>query len=82
MTRRTRRRRATAYYVVVNKDCQLADGSYGWDSSLHSGDQIFSGNDLPYEGSDGMYFVRVGTGNKPSVEAAQEVLNIWTFPKK
>jgi hypothetical protein len=42
---------ARRWFVVVSGDGRFADGFYGWDGSLHSSDQIFAEEDLPYSPS-------------------------------
>ena len=38
----------TNYYVVQSTCGKFADGFYGWDSNIHSDEQIFAECDLPY----------------------------------
>jgi len=46
---------ARRWFVVMSSgysgDGRFADGFYGWDGSLHSSDQIFAEEDLPYSPS-------------------------------
>lgn len=63
------------WYVVqsLDKDGQggkFDDGFFGWDSTIHSPEQIHCEEDIPYEKNDGMRFIIVGVGSKPSVEEA------------
>ena len=65
------------YYVVRSKSGsrKFADGWYGWDAYVHSDEQIFPGNEMPYRPNDDMDFIQVGEGEKPSLQTVQEQLH-------
>ena len=68
--------RQKKWYVVVASDNRISDGFVGWDSSLHSREQIFSDDELPYNDSSPYVNVLVSEGVKaPSLLEAQKVLN-------
>ena len=71
-------------WFVVQSTCgKYADGWYGWDGHIHSDEQIFAENELPYRessfiennpGKGDMHKWLVGTGKKPSVHEAIDAL--------
>lgn len=59
---------STKWYVVRELGGKFADGYFGWDGHVHSEEQIFEEENIPYKkDSLGMEFIHVGTGVKPSV---------------
>ena len=57
------------WYVVVSERGLLSDGYYGWDTELHSPEQIYREDQLPRK----VIFtdkIMVGRGSRPSVEEA------------
>jgi hypothetical protein len=44
---------------------KYADGYYGWDGSVHSLEQVFAEDELPYHPSDDLEFIFVWHGPEP-----------------
>lgn len=71
----------TNYYVIVDGvSGKYADGWYGWDGSVHSEEQIFSGEDIPYkeecfQPGGGMKAICIGVGSRPGLHHVQGYLN-------
>ena len=66
---------ASAWYVVQDTGSgKYADGFFGWDSNIHSDEQIFQEDKLPYHPNDAMAFIEVACGNKPCVTDVQDFM--------
>jgi len=65
------------WYVVKSTDSEkFADGFYGWDGNIHSEEQIFAEDELPYTNASPFQNILVGEGlYKPSVSHANEVVS-------
>jgi len=64
----------TKWYIVKDDDSgKFADGFYGWDCNIHSEDQIFPDDELPYTIDAPYELIFVGEGDyKPSLKHAQD----------
>lgn len=50
------------------------DGFYGADCNIHSEEQIFNKDDMPYYLDSSYVYIVVGIGDKPSVMEVQNLL--------
>jgi len=61
--------------MICKSPCgKYADGFYGWDSNIHSDEQIFNEEEMPYVLNSAYINVVVGVGDKPSIQSVRNIL--------
>jgi len=63
------------WMVCKAKSGKYFDGWYGFDSFIHSEEQIFSEENIPYELDSAFMNIVVGVGDRPTVSFVQRLFD-------
>jgi len=62
------------WFVIKNKQGEYADEYFSWSSKIHSSDQIFAKDELPYLVNSAMSIILVAEGEKPTLQEVNKIL--------